>query len=136
MACKLQINKHLVANFSYKMSTTYFFTGSWLEQASHCAWVMVFRCEGLINSTVNTDWFQSSRIVQFFKNTTTSMVPEFNLLEVFTQIQLTQVLSQLHVCVIIPKTLKIVSLVSIQLSYTYVLKNQAPHLTLFTLHHY
>ena len=46
--------------------------------------LMVFRCEGLINSTVDADWFQSSRIVQFFNNIAISVVPDFNIFEVFT----------------------------------------------------
>ena len=55
------------------------------------------------------------------------MDPDFNILEVLTQIQLTQ--STSAVCVVIQKSLKIVLLVCIQLSYAS-LKNQAPHLTL------
>ena len=93
---------------------------------------MVFRCEGLINSTVNTDWFQYGRIAQFFKNINTGMVPEFNFLEVFTQIQLTQSTSTAVAMCNHPKVSEdIVTCVH----SADVLKTQVPHLTLLTLHH-
>ena len=100
-----------------------------MARASLALWVMVFRCEGLINSSgcrlhgsSPAEWYSFSITLP----QTWSI--DFNILEVLTQIQLSQNTSTgVGVAIIIQKSLK-----TLACKYAaYVFKNQAPHLTLF-----